>query len=47
MKTKKKKFKLKLGKTEKSVLLKNSLVKIFKEANQRIKKEKEEIGGRI
>jgi len=35
----KKKFKLKLGKTEKSVLQKNPLTKMFKEANQRIKNE--------
>ena len=38
----KKKFKFKLGKTEKNILVKNSLTKIFKEANQRIKKEKED-----
>jgi len=43
MKIKKRKFKLKLSKTEKDVLLKNPLVKIFKDANQRIKKEKEEM----
>ena len=39
----KKKFKFNLNKTEKNILVKNPLTKIFKEANQRIKKEKEEM----
>ena len=37
----KKKFKLKLGKTEEKTILENPLSKIFKEAKKRIEKEKQ------